>query len=200
MDKKEDLRVVKTRENITNQFIECLRQNSFYDISVKMLIEQSRINRSTFYRNYEDKYDLLNRLLTFLLDEFKDSIDSRFVSMHYANAKEYHPYLRKMIEYFRKYKRCLPVLWDASLPVNFYHEMTCILSDSIQNSIINCYKPCQEKAAIIKLYSELFAALTLSTARWWLSEEAELPIDKLIEIMTDNVEKGLFLSMENRFK
>jgi AcrR family transcriptional regulator len=105
-----DLRVIKTKENITNQLITCLKMCSFKDVSVKMLVDGARINRSTFYRNYEDKYDLLDKLLASLLEEFEMSIDSRFVSMRYKNAREYHAYLEKMVQYFKKIR----TLWLSS--------------------------------------------------------------------------------------
>ena len=57
-----DLRVIKTRENIQNQMIRLLETVPFEKITVNQLIEACRINRSTFYRNYEDKYDLVRKM------------------------------------------------------------------------------------------------------------------------------------------
>ena len=51
-----DLRVLKTEELIRNTFLELLAQKEFTDISVKEITEKARINRSTFYKHYEDKY------------------------------------------------------------------------------------------------------------------------------------------------
>ena len=51
----EDLRVTKTRQNIQMTFIRLLEQCRFQDITIKQLIQECQINRSTFYRNYEDK-------------------------------------------------------------------------------------------------------------------------------------------------
>lgn len=46
-----DLRVKKTRENIEEHFLQLLEKYPFQEISVKQLILECRINRSTFYRN-----------------------------------------------------------------------------------------------------------------------------------------------------
>ena len=54
----EDLRVIKTRSNIRKEFLSLLEQYEFRAITVSMIIERCQINRSTFYRNYEDKYAL----------------------------------------------------------------------------------------------------------------------------------------------
>ena len=66
-----DLRVQKTRENIRSHFLQLLRTCPFQEITVKQLIQECRINRSTFYRNYEDKYDLLEPVSYTHLDVYK---------------------------------------------------------------------------------------------------------------------------------
>lgn len=197
---EEDLRVVKTRENITNQLIECLKEYSFNDISVKILIARARINRSTFYRNYADKYDLLDKLLTYLLDEFQKNIDARFVMMNYNNAKEYHPYIKELINYFWKHKDYIIILWNATLPVNLYNKMSDILGKNLLDTMITYYDVNSDNNSLAKLYSQLFAAQTMTTIRWWMTYESDLSYDEVIKIMINNVEKGLFFSMEDVFK
>lgn len=44
----EDLRVTKTRQNIQMTFIRLLEQCRFQDITIKQLIQECQINRSTF--------------------------------------------------------------------------------------------------------------------------------------------------------
>ncbi|WP_295268561.1 TetR/AcrR family transcriptional regulator [uncultured Catenibacterium sp.] len=56
---KNDLRVVKTKENIVNNFIHLLSLYDFKDITIQMLISECKINKTTFYRHYIDKYDLI---------------------------------------------------------------------------------------------------------------------------------------------
>lgn len=197
---EEDLRVVKTRENIMNQLIECLKEYSFNDISVKILVARARINRSTFYRNYADKYDLLDKLLTSLLNEFQKNIDARFVMMNYNNAKEYHPYIKKLIKYFWKHKDYLIILWNAALPVNLYDKMTNTLGENLLDAMITHYAVNSDNNSLAKLYSQLFAAQTMTTIRWWMTHESHLTYDAVIKIMTNNAEKGLFFSMEDIFK
>ena len=50
----QDLRTQKTRTAIEDSLIRLLQCYPFQEITVRMLIEDCRINRSTFYRNYED--------------------------------------------------------------------------------------------------------------------------------------------------
>ena len=64
----EDLRVIKTRSNIRKEFLSLLEQYEFRAITVSMIIERCQINRSTFYRNYEDKYALADAIVQDLLE------------------------------------------------------------------------------------------------------------------------------------
>lgn len=57
----EDLRVTKTKQNIQSHFLDLLQSIDFQNITIKLLIKECQINRSTFYRNYEDKYDLIQK-------------------------------------------------------------------------------------------------------------------------------------------
>lgn len=58
-----DLRVIKTRENIETTFLKLLDQKSFSQITVGELISACRISKGTFYYHYRDKYDLAEKLL-----------------------------------------------------------------------------------------------------------------------------------------
>lgn len=55
-------------------FIELVRDKGFAAITVQMLAEHAMINRTTFYRHYEDKHDLAEKVYTALNDEYENSI------------------------------------------------------------------------------------------------------------------------------
>lgn len=58
MDKKQDLRVIKTRESLQNAFFQLLGDKSFYDIKIKEICERAKINKTTFYDHFKSKHDL----------------------------------------------------------------------------------------------------------------------------------------------
>lgn len=58
-----DLRVVKTRENIETVFMELLDKEDFSSITVAQIVKACRISKGTFYYHYEDKFDLAEKLL-----------------------------------------------------------------------------------------------------------------------------------------
>ena len=82
-----DLRVVKTRETIQTQMIRLLETVPFEKITVNQLILACRINRSTFYRNYEDKYDLIRKICQDQLDEFQNALRLDFIALPVLNEE-----------------------------------------------------------------------------------------------------------------
>lgn len=57
----EDLRVRRTRKMLQEALIELTVEKGFPAVTVRDITERAMVNRSTFYRHYLDKYDLLNQ-------------------------------------------------------------------------------------------------------------------------------------------
>jgi AcrR family transcriptional regulator len=71
--KSEDLRVLRTRKLLQKALIEITSEKGFADVTVRDITERAMVNRSTFYRHYLDKYELLGQYL----DELYALIDSQ---------------------------------------------------------------------------------------------------------------------------
>lgn len=63
LDSVEDLRVRRTRKLLQQALIEGAIEKGFAALTVRDITERAMVNRSTFYRHYLDKYDLLEQHL-----------------------------------------------------------------------------------------------------------------------------------------
>jgi AcrR family transcriptional regulator len=63
LDGVEDLRVRRTRKLLQQALIEGTVEKGFAVLTVRDITERAMVNRSTFYRHYLDKYDLLEQHL-----------------------------------------------------------------------------------------------------------------------------------------
>lgn len=63
MDETEDLRVRRTRKMLQQAMIDLTVERGFNAISVRDISERAMVNRSTFYRHYLDKCDLLGQYM-----------------------------------------------------------------------------------------------------------------------------------------
>jgi len=74
---KMDNRVQRTRKRIQESFMALTVEQGYDAINVQDIVDHAKINRSTFYRHYLDKDDLLSKYMQEVTDStFKDDFDS----------------------------------------------------------------------------------------------------------------------------
>ena len=70
----------ETEKRIETSLLQLMKEQTFETISIRQLIDLAEVNRSTFYRHYLDKYDLLEKIENRLLDElqayYQEALDS----------------------------------------------------------------------------------------------------------------------------
>ena len=59
----DDLRVRRTRKLLQKALLEAASEKGFAHVTVSDITERAMVNRATFYRHYEDKYDLLTHYI-----------------------------------------------------------------------------------------------------------------------------------------
>lgn len=74
MNVKNNKRRRKSRESIENVFIELLEEKDIHHISVSEICKKADINRSTFYSNYIDIFDLTDQIF----QELNKQLGSKF--------------------------------------------------------------------------------------------------------------------------
>jgi AcrR family transcriptional regulator len=70
-----DLRVIKTRKNIRDAFLELRAENALGKIKVTQLCELAMINKTTFYKHYQDIYalseEIENEIILSIMENFE---------------------------------------------------------------------------------------------------------------------------------
>lgn len=83
-EKKEDLRIKRTKNLLVKALFELLAEKSIDKISVLDICDRAAVHRTTFYKHYEDKYDLL----TYSLNKWQEEIlPESILSMDFESAK-----------------------------------------------------------------------------------------------------------------
>lgn len=80
MEKKTDRRVRKTKAQLRAGLAKLMQQKSIKEITVKELVEEVDINRSTFYLHYTDIYHMLETVENELRDEILKVMEEHPVS------------------------------------------------------------------------------------------------------------------------
>ena len=72
MNVKNNKRRRESQEKIERAFIELLQSREIKDITVSDIVKITELNRSTFYANYTDIFDLADKTREKLENEFSD--------------------------------------------------------------------------------------------------------------------------------
>lgn len=94
MNKKEDLRVRKTKKSLYEALLTIMKEKSFEEIKVSDICNMAMTNRSTFYDHFTDKYELFDSLIKDLEIELITKLEK---NISYNNSKEYYMNMIKLL-------------------------------------------------------------------------------------------------------
>lgn len=192
-----DLRVIKTQENIRDSFLACLEEYGFLDMTVKNITERARINRSTFYKHYADKYDLRDKYVDEVIADFVENLDVHFVALPRITLENYYTDLRSCLEFFRKRQEEYLILWEHNLQErNVFEEMI----DGGVRKLVEEFERTpdidERKRPYYSLYARLFLGNMMVSVRWWFTEGQQVEADVFTKMMILHMTDGIFPTLK----
>lgn len=197
---KTDPRIIKTLRQIDSALLENLKTQEFQKITIDMLCQVALINRSTFYKYYRDKHDLLNRYLGRILDEFKaafDSTDFILATPSSVGEQRYADNFRRSMDFLYANRETYRILWNASIGRNIYDEMVTIVQQNILTTLRASISTAESSKLYQDLYSRLFAANMMELVCWWIQNDQQVSADDVLRLMTSNMTNGLFTTFKS---
>lgn len=186
---KEDLRVIKTKDNIKNSMLHLLKKYEFKDITMSMLVDECRINKTTFYRHYSDKYDLIEKISKDYISLFSKASSNFENGINEQN-------IDRLIQFFDDNKDELLILESKILPINIFEEMLTIMT----LDLCTYFKKYINQDDLIKLYASLISNNILTTIKWYHQNFFNFERNQIIQIVLQTVETGLKQSITTIMK
>ncbi|MDO5516133.1 MAG: TetR/AcrR family transcriptional regulator [Clostridium sp.] len=192
-----DLRKVKTLESIDNSLLNNLNSLTFTKITVDSLCKDARINRSTFYKYYKDKYDLLDKYIDRILNEFSSNVKTEFICAAPSNVEcsVYHANFKKLLIIMNKNKSIYKILWTASIDRHLYNEMTSIVQNNIVQDLNANFKLDSNKKDYASLFASIFASNLMTVVNWWFLNDDHISIDEVVNLMGKITSEGSFMTL-----
>lgn len=104
-----DWRKLRSRQYIIDAFLELMEKKEFEKITVSDIIKKAHVSRSTFYAQFEDKYDFANQITEDVLSELR-----RYVlpasSQESSLIKESQIYYQYHFEYIYHHARFFKIM------------------------------------------------------------------------------------------
>lgn len=173
-----DLRIVKTRQNIENSLLELLDTKEFKDITIQDILDKALINRSTFYRHYKDKYDLIEQIAAKYIDHAREYLNHRF---HSENV-ELLSVVRAIYDYLYQDRVVITKLWNIKEQhLHFYQDTHNFLKEYCFAYLLKSRKDLQTVMA--DYYSMLYAVNVLATVQWLYADNHISQVDNAIDTL-----------------
>ena len=168
MDKKIDLRILKTKKNIYENFETLMKKHSFEEIKVSDICSLAMINRSTFYAHYNDKYELLEEYINNMKDLLARELEK---NTNIKNSKEYYlEMIRLLLEHIDTKKDTF-----ASIMTNNKNSITMdILHSVISKEIIKEIKKTnefEESEVPEDIITKFYLGAVISICTEWISSQ-----------------------------
>lgn len=74
MDKRKEANL-RVKHEITKALTELMREKDYTDISVSEIVQRAGVSRVSYYRNYQNKEDILTEHLQALMDHFSSQLN-----------------------------------------------------------------------------------------------------------------------------
>ena len=94
---------MKSKDKIVQSLIELMKTHEFEEITVKDISGLAEVNRSTYYRNFKSKEDIIKYKLESMMDEYIEEFKSK-----HDKTKEI--YIRTILETFLKHDEFLKII------------------------------------------------------------------------------------------
>lgn len=137
MDDKKDRRVRKSKEALKNALIELMEIKPVNNITVKELVSNADLNRSTFYNYYSDIPDMLLKLEKELYDEFLHTLElytyqsGKVVDL----SKQAHKFIEDMCNVIKNNYRFCKCIFSKNGDIGFLFKIEELVENHIKNQL-----------------------------------------------------------------
>ncbi|WP_342047312.1 TetR/AcrR family transcriptional regulator [Bacillus sp. OTU530] len=164
-----DRRIAKTCKIIYETFISLISEKEFTQISIKEITHQANISRSTFYAHYQDKYDLLDKMIQEKLTELNELlIKSKSDYMNYqSNIDVPDPYFLTFFEHLAKNNKFYHTMFTKVEPSQFTSKMFEVIRESFYIRVSSMEKD-QKLLVPLEILLDYSSSSTLGITKVWV--------------------------------
>ena len=177
--KKNDLRVIKTKNILFNTLLELMKEKQFEEIKVSDICSRSLVNRTTFYAHYNDKYELLEEYINTLKDSLIEELSK---NKNINNTKQYYIELIKLFFNHIDEKRNIYI----SAMINNRNSITMdIIYDVLNHEVTKRLNDIEfkNKTIPVEIISKFYLGAVFNVGIEWLKNENKYSKEDLVNYL-----------------
>lgn len=159
-----NLRVRRTQKLLLEALIDLIEERGFDTLTVGEITERAMVSRAAFYRNYQDKYDLVEQI-------FEEAMHTLMKAVENIGPNEHPPEVWVgFFEHIAEYERLYRALLGKKGSPWFAMKMRASLADMVN---LHASTPNSRLALDPRIFADGYVAVILSalyidTIIWWL--------------------------------
>jgi AcrR family transcriptional regulator len=173
-----DLRIRRTHKLLQEAMIALIAEKGFDAITVGDIADRAMVNRATFYRHYEDKYDLVAKIFEETADELINNMNPQKQDFHLQDPDNPATIWVQLFKHFGEHADLYRALlgkngssWFADRVRNYV--VTVILDLKVQHEKLNnSVAKTQDRPGIpLELPVVLLSHTLIGAITWWLESD-----------------------------
>ncbi|PQP83561.1 TetR/AcrR family transcriptional regulator [Paenibacillus sp. PCH8] len=159
IEKKVDLRVVRTQKLLTAAFKDLLSEQGkfFSNITINEICDRAMVHRTTFYKHFEDKFALLHSTLTWVLQDYlKMNIEDRL-------RQPLQSLSRFMLENLLE-----PIVQNQKNDKGFTDFFKNYIGDISRRDFLELKRRGKQLSAPLELLAEYHSGVISLLVTWWI--------------------------------
>ncbi len=162
-----NVRVRRTQKLLREALIELIEERSFEALTIGELTERAMVSRAAFYRNYQDKYDLVEQIFEEAMSTLLNAVGEL--------GREHPPEIWvRFFEHIAQYERLYRALLGRKGSPWFVRKMRASLADLVKESGHLPHRPNASDRTIHTFSDEfvpdLVSTMFVEAITWWLEQ------------------------------
>jgi AcrR family transcriptional regulator len=168
-----NLRVRRTQKLLREALIELIEDRGFDALTVGEIAERAMVSRATFYRNYQDKYDLVEQI-------FAEAMQTLFNVISQSDTEHPPRIWVKFFEHIGEYERMYCALLGRKGSPWFVLRMRASMVDLVKQ--ISSWQPATHGSLFPpsdEFVPDLVATMFVEAITWWLEQGMPYPPEEM---------------------
>ncbi len=162
-----NLRVRRTQKLLREALIELIEERGFDALAVGEITERALVSRAAFYRNYQNKYDLVEQI-------FAEAIQALFNAVSERGTEHPPQIWVRFFEHIVEYERLYRALLGRKGSPWFVLKMRASLIDLVkENARLPHWQPVADRSiypASDEFVPDIVATMFVEAITWWLEQ------------------------------
>jgi AcrR family transcriptional regulator len=177
--KKEDLRVRRTYKLLFEALTSLLKESPFEKISVTDICARAMVHRTTFYKHFQDKHELLR----WGVKELQKDYNAHTPTNEDFNSPQqyYREIIRRVFDYFAENQKLFAAILVNNENSSFISMFYQLVEEDITAKLEYFQNEGAKHTIPIPVVANFRAGALMSLLKWWVVNDLPYSIDEMVK-------------------